>query len=60
MAQISDPPVSVYKGNSLPKDAEEYLASRGLHNALYTIKASDLKDDLFGTLVPCTYQVRSV
>ncbi|XP_056682691.1 uncharacterized protein [Spinacia oleracea] len=54
--QISDPPVSVYKGYSLPKDAEEYLASRGLHNALYTIKASDLKDDLFGTLVPCPFQ----
>uniref|UniRef100_A0A803MBW5 RNase H type-1 domain-containing protein n=1 Tax=Chenopodium quinoa TaxID=63459 RepID=A0A803MBW5_CHEQI len=54
-AQISDPPVSVYKGYSLPKDDEEYLASRGLHNALYTIKASDLKDDLFGTLVPCPF-----
>lgn len=55
-SSISDPPVSVYKGYSLPKDAELYLASRGLHNALYTIKASDLKDDLFGTLVPCPFQ----
>ncbi|XP_021747991.1 uncharacterized protein LOC110713860 isoform X2 [Chenopodium quinoa] len=54
-SSISDPPVSVYKGYSLPKDDEEYLASRGLHNALYTIKASDLKDDLFGTLVPCPF-----
>ncbi|KAL2940301.1 hypothetical protein RDABS01_007462 [Bienertia sinuspersici] len=43
-------------GYSLPKDAEEHLCSRGLHNALYTIKASDLKDDLFGTLVPCPFQ----
>lgn len=53
---ITDPPVSVYKGYSLPKDAEEHLISRGLQNALYTIKASDLKDDLFGTLEPCPFQ----
>lgn len=53
---ICDPPVSVFKGHSLPKVAEEYLISRGLQNALYMIKASDLKDDIFGTLVPCPFQ----
>ncbi|KAL9246465.1 hypothetical protein vseg_019996 [Gypsophila vaccaria] len=53
---ICDPPVSVYKGYSLPAEAEEHLVSRGLQNALYTIKASDLRDDLFGTLVPCPFQ----
>ncbi|CAO2829208.1 unnamed protein product [Amaranthus hypochondriacus] len=54
-SSISDPPVSVYKGFVLPKDSEEYLASRGLQNAFYTIKASDLKDDLFGKLFPCPF-----
>ncbi|CAO2829084.1 unnamed protein product [Amaranthus hypochondriacus] len=54
-SSITDPPVRVYKGFSLPKDAEEYLACYGLSNALYTIKASDLKDDIFGTLVPCPF-----
>lgn len=53
---ISDPPASVFKGYSLPKDAEEHLVSRGLQNALYTIKASDLKADLFGALEPCPFQ----
>ncbi|XP_065859583.1 uncharacterized protein [Euphorbia lathyris] len=53
---ICDPPVSVYKGDSLPKGTEEYLLSRGLQNALYTIRAADLKEDLFGTLVPCPIQ----
>ena len=60
LAQISDPPVSVYKGFLLPKDSEEYLASHGFQNAFYTIKASDLKDDLFGKLFPCPLVVRSV
>ncbi|XP_065617627.1 uncharacterized protein LOC111990337 isoform X2 [Quercus suber] len=55
-SSICDPPVSVYKGNSLPKDTEEYLLSRGLKNAVYTIRAADLKEDLFGTLMPCPFQ----
>ncbi|GMH01636.1 hypothetical protein Nepgr_003475 [Nepenthes gracilis] len=53
---VLDPPVSVYKGYSLPKDTKEYLVSHGLQNALYTIKAADLKVDLFGELVPCALQ----
>ncbi|KAH9609142.1 hypothetical protein KSS87_002368 [Heliosperma pusillum] len=55
-SSICDPPVSVYKGYSLPSEAEEHLVSRGLQNALYTIKASDLNVELFGTLVPCPFQ----
>ncbi|KAJ7953674.1 Ribonuclease H protein [Quillaja saponaria] len=55
-SSICDPPVSVYKGHSLPKDTEEYLVSRGLKNALYTIRAEDLKEDIFDMLVPCPFQ----
>lgn len=55
--QICDPPVSVYKGYAMPKDTEEYLLSCGLKNALYSVRAADLTEDLFGTLVPCPFQV---
>ncbi|GLU03047.1 hypothetical protein SLE2022_202660 [Rubroshorea leprosula] len=55
-SSVCDPPVSVYKGYSLPKGTEEYLNSFGLKNALYTIKAADLKEDLFGMLMPCPIQ----
>ena len=54
--QIFDPPVSVYKGYSLPEDTDEY--SCGLTNAIYTIAAADLKDDIFGKLMHCPFQVR--
>ncbi|KAF8407952.1 hypothetical protein HHK36_007092 [Tetracentron sinense] len=53
---VCDPPVSVYKGYSLPKEAEVYLVSRGLKNAMYSVNAVDLKEDLFGTLMPCPFQ----
>lgn len=52
-----DPPVSVYKGYSLPKDAEEYLSSVGMKNPLYCFGASDLREDMFGSLTPCLFQV---
>ncbi|XP_051122023.1 uncharacterized protein LOC127245281 isoform X2 [Andrographis paniculata] len=52
---VCDPPVSVYKGHSMPKDTEKYLISCGLKNALYTIRASDLTEQLFGTLVSCPF-----
>ncbi|MED6198968.1 hypothetical protein PIB30_119022 [Stylosanthes scabra] len=55
-SSVCDPPVSVYKGYSLTKDTENYLVSRGLKNALYTIRAADLTEDLFGTLVPCPFK----
>ncbi|WOK96020.1 hypothetical protein Cni_G04727 [Canna indica] len=56
VSAISDPPVSVFKGYSLKKETEEYFDSRGLKNALYTLNAKDLKEDLFGLLVPCPFQ----
>lgn len=52
-SSISDPPVSVYKGHVMPKDTETYLLSCGLKNALYSIRAADLTEGLFGTLVAC-------
>ncbi|KAK8655407.1 hypothetical protein V6N13_107985 [Hibiscus sabdariffa] len=55
-SSICDPPVSVYKGSSLAKETEKYMSSRGLTNALYTIKAADVKEDLFGALIPCPFQ----
>ncbi|KAL6013581.1 hypothetical protein ACLOJK_004079 [Asimina triloba] len=55
---VCDPPVSIYKGYSLSKDSEEHLACRGLKNAMFTIHAMDMKADLFGTLLPCPFQVR--
>ncbi|XP_072976859.1 uncharacterized protein [Typha angustifolia] len=55
-SSVCDPSVSVYKGYALQKDTEEYLASRGLKNALYSINAVDVKEDLFGNLVPCPFQ----
>lgn len=41
----------------MPKNTEEYLVSRGLKNAIYTIRAEDVKDDLFGKLVQCPVEV---
>ncbi|KAL4362733.1 hypothetical protein GQ457_04G006810 [Hibiscus cannabinus] len=55
-SSICDPPVSVYKGSSLTKETEKYLSSCGLKNALFTIKAADVKEDLFGALIPCPFQ----
>ncbi|KAF9625709.1 hypothetical protein IFM89_026289 [Coptis chinensis] len=55
-SSVCDPSVSVYKGYSLPKEAEEYLTSRGLKNASYVINAADAKDDIFGALVSCPFQ----
>ncbi|KAK0585451.1 hypothetical protein LWI29_028730 [Acer saccharum] len=53
---VCNPSVTVYKGYGLPKDAEEYLASHGLKNSIYSVSASDVKEDLFGKLVPCPFQ----
>ncbi|KAJ6825123.1 uncharacterized protein M6B38_299185 [Iris pallida] len=55
-SSVCDPSVSVYKGYSLPKQTEEYLASRGLKNPLYSMHSVDVKEDLFGTLVPCPFK----
>ncbi|XP_024020633.1 uncharacterized protein LOC21397755 [Morus notabilis] len=59
-AQMWDPPVSVFKGHRFPKETEEYLISRGLKDAIFTIRAKDMKDGLFGLLVQCPLQVEKV
>lgn len=53
---VRDPSVTVFKGYSLRKDTEEYLAARGLTNARYAISAEDARDELFDDLVPCPFQ----
>uniref|UniRef100_A0ACD5TRZ0 Uncharacterized protein n=1 Tax=Avena sativa TaxID=4498 RepID=A0ACD5TRZ0_AVESA len=53
---VCDPSVAVYKGYSLRKETGEYLAARGLKNALYAINAADARDELFGDLAPCPFQ----
>ncbi|EYU34702.1 hypothetical protein MIMGU_mgv1a011484mg [Erythranthe guttata] len=50
---VNDPSVSVFKGYGLSKEAEEYLSSRGLKNAIYSIDARVVQDDLFGQLIVC-------
>ncbi|KAI3412284.1 RNase H domain-containing protein [Psidium guajava] len=55
-SSVCDPPVSVFKGYNISTDSENYLASLGLKDAIYTVNAADLKDDLFGTLTPCPLQ----
>ncbi|XP_020082707.1 uncharacterized protein LOC109706335 isoform X1 [Ananas comosus] len=55
-SSVCDPSVSVYKGYSLRKETEDYLAARGLKNPLYAINAADVNEDLFGNLVPCPFQ----
>ncbi|GAA0141898.1 hypothetical protein Leryth_019944 [Lithospermum erythrorhizon] len=51
-----DPSVSVFKGYGLSKDAEEYLATNGLKNAVHCINARDVQDDLFGQVIPCPFR----
>lgn len=53
---ICDPVVSVYKEYTISKDTKEYLLSCGIKNALYSIRAADLTEDVFGTLVLCPFQ----
>ncbi|CAL5097493.1 unnamed protein product [Urochloa decumbens] len=53
---VCDPSVTVYKGYSLRKETEEYLAAHGLKNAIYCIDAQDARDELFDGLVPCPFQ----
>ncbi|KAM7464596.1 hypothetical protein LguiA_032717 [Lonicera macranthoides] len=55
-SSICDPPVSVYKGYAMAQDTKDCLISRGLKNALYSIRAADLTEELFGTLTPCPFQ----
>lgn len=60
--QVTDPPMSVYKGYGWPpQGAQELISSFGLKNALFSVNASHLKHDdsssVFGKLIPCPLQV---
>ncbi|KAK6128341.1 hypothetical protein DH2020_037915 [Rehmannia glutinosa] len=52
-SSVNDTSISVSKGYGLSEEAEEYLASRGLNNAIYSIGAPNVQDDLFGRLIIC-------
>ncbi|KAK6153054.1 hypothetical protein DH2020_012693 [Rehmannia glutinosa] len=52
-SSVNDTSISVSKGYGLSEEAEEYLASRGLNNAIYCIGAPNVQDDLFGRLIIC-------
>ncbi|XP_055805200.1 uncharacterized protein LOC129874011 isoform X2 [Solanum dulcamara] len=55
-SKVGEPAISVFKGYRLAKESEEYLASHGLKNAMYSMDFSDVRDDLFGTLIPCPFR----
>ncbi|KAL3526453.1 hypothetical protein ACH5RR_011109 [Cinchona calisaya] len=55
-SSVNDPSISLFKGHCLSKEAEEYLASRGLKNAIYAVDAADVQEDLFGQLVTCPFR----
>ncbi|XP_006661832.1 uncharacterized protein LOC102712664 [Oryza brachyantha] len=55
-SSVSGPAASAYKGYSWNREKEEYMRSRGLNNATYVINSAELREDLFGTLMPCTFQ----
>lgn len=55
-SSVCDPSVSVFKGYGLPKEAEDYLVSNGLKNAVYSVAATDVQGDLFGQLSVCPFQ----
>ncbi|EPS74349.1 hypothetical protein M569_00405, partial [Genlisea aurea] len=51
-----DASVSVFKGYGLSNQAEEYLSSHGLKNAIYSVDSTDVRDDLFGLMTPCIFR----
>ncbi|CAL4917036.1 unnamed protein product [Urochloa decumbens] len=55
-SSVSGPAASAYKGHSWSREKEEYLSSQGLSNATYVINATELREDIFGPLVPCSFQ----
>ncbi|GLU02024.1 hypothetical protein SLE2022_192970 [Rubroshorea leprosula] len=55
-SSAQSPKITVYKGYGLPKETEEYLASRGLKNSIYSISADDANEYMFGKVVPCLPQ----
>nr|GMD58147.1 uncharacterized protein LOC109178191 [Ipomoea batatas] len=55
-SSVGEPSISVFKGYHLAKESEEYLTSHGLKNAMYSVDSTDVRDDLFGLLVPCPFR----
>ncbi|XP_051121002.1 uncharacterized protein LOC127244503 isoform X2 [Andrographis paniculata] len=55
-SSVNDPSIRVFKGYGLSKEAEEYLSSHGLKNAIYCIDAGAVNDDLFGQLMACPFR----
>ncbi|XP_039784092.1 uncharacterized protein LOC120650866 isoform X1 [Panicum virgatum] len=55
-SSVFGPAASAYKGHSWSREKEEYLSSQGLSNASYVINATDLREDVFGPFVPCSFQ----
>ncbi|XP_058180403.1 uncharacterized protein LOC131298916 isoform X2 [Rhododendron vialii] len=55
-SSVRDPSVNVFKGYGLRKEAEDYLVSNGLKNAVYSVAATDVEDRLFGQLSVCPFQ----
>ncbi|KAK2652814.1 hypothetical protein Ddye_012670 [Dipteronia dyeriana] len=43
LVKICNPSVTVHKGYGLLKETEEYLASHGHKNSIYSVSASDIK-----------------
>jgi hypothetical protein len=58
LLKVSGPAASAYKGHSWSREKEEYLSKQGLSNASYVINATELREDIFGPLVPCSFQVK--
>ncbi|KAL6518859.1 hypothetical protein OROHE_017612 [Orobanche hederae] len=55
-SSVNDHSINVFKGYGLSKEAEGYLSSHGLKNAIYCVDAGDVQDDLFGQLVTCPFR----
>ncbi|KAK6913151.1 Ribonuclease H domain [Dillenia turbinata] len=55
-SSVQDPSIRVFKGYGLPREAEDHLISHGLKNAAYSISATNVNNNLFGSLVSCPFQ----
>lgn len=55
-SSVNDTSVRVFKGYGLTKEAEDYLSSHGLNNAIYSVDASEVQDDRFGQLIICPFR----
>lgn len=55
-SSVNGPSISVFKGYCLSTEGEEYLASHGLQNAMYSVDAHDIQEALFGRIIPCPFR----